>query len=130
MATTLAAQKYEAFAQAWRPTPEKVKLAVQTVIEIAQPSRVIVFGSWARGDAKAASDLDLAVLFDDDRTDDIAALQKQMQAALAKIPMSIDLIAVTESYFARFGSSINSIYYKIAHEGKLAYEHRTGVAAD
>jgi len=36
--------------------------------------------------------------------------------------MSVDLIVVTEQYFARFRSSINSLYYKIANQGKLIYE--------
>lgn len=130
MATSLAAQKYEAFVQAWRPTPEKVELAVRTVIEIARPSRVILFGSWARGEAQSTSDLDLAVLISDEHTSDLAALRKQMTAALAKISMTIDLVVVPEGYFARFDSSVNSIYYKIAHEGKLVYERRTEIAAD
>jgi hypothetical protein len=38
--------------------------------------------------------------------------------------MSIDPILVTKEYFSRFRSSINSIYYKIANQGKLVYEQR------
>ena len=62
MATSV---QYEAFRESWRPTQEKVDLAVKLAVEIAKPSRVFVFGSWARGAAGIDSDLDLAVFLPD-----------------------------------------------------------------
>ena len=118
----LTAEKLEDFRQSWRPTPEKVDLAVKVAIEIARPSRVFVFGSWARGEATDLSDLDLAVLIPEERTSEIPELRRQINQRLGAIRMSIDLIFVTEEYFAKFRSSINSIYYKIANQGKLIYE--------
>jgi hypothetical protein len=44
------------------PTQEKVDFAIRTAVEAVQPSRVIIFGSWARGEAKWDSDVDLAVV--------------------------------------------------------------------
>jgi predicted nucleotidyltransferase len=117
-----AAEKVEDFRQSWRPTPEKVDLAVKTAIEVAHPSRVFIFGSWARGEATAESDLDLAVLVPEERKSEIPELRRQINRQLEPIRMSVDLILVTEEYFARFRSSINSIYYKIASQGKLIYE--------
>ena len=118
----LTAEKLEDFRQSWRPTPEKVDLAVKTAIELARPSRVFIFGSWARGEATADSDLDLAVLVPEERSSEIPELRSQINRQLAQMRMSVDLIVVTEEYFARFRSSINSIYYKIANLGKLIYE--------
>jgi predicted nucleotidyltransferase len=118
----LTAEKLEDFRQSWRPTPEKVDLAVKTAIEIARPSRVFVFGSWARGEATDLSDLDLAILIPEERMGEIPELRRQINQRLGLIKMSIDLILVTEEYFAKFRSSINSIYYKIANQGKLIYE--------
>jgi predicted nucleotidyltransferase len=118
----LTAEKLEDFRQSWRPTPEKVDLAVKTAIELARPSRVFIFGSWARGEATADSDLDLAVLVPEERSSEIPELRSQINRQLAQMRMSVDLIVVTEEYFARFRSSINSIYYKIANQGKLIYE--------
>jgi predicted nucleotidyltransferase len=118
----LTAEKVEEFRQSWRPTPEKVDLAVKAAIEIAHPSRVFVFGSWARGDAKTSSDLDLAVLVPEERQNEIPELRRQIARRHEDIRMGIDLILVTEEYFSRFLSSVNSIYYKIAHQGKLVYE--------
>jgi len=122
----LSAEKLEDLRQSWRPTPEKVDLAVKTAIEVAHPSRVFLFGSWARGEATVDSDLDLAVLVPDERMSEIPELRRQISRQLESIRMSVDLILVTEEYFSKFRSSINSIYYKIANQGKLVYEQHAG----
>ncbi len=36
--------------------------AVQRIVDVAKPRRVILFGSYARGDADADSDVDLMVI--------------------------------------------------------------------
>jgi uncharacterized protein len=118
----LTAEELQNFRDSWRLTPEKVNLAVKAAVEIAAPSRVFIFGSWARGEATADSDLDLAVLLPEARVSEIPELRKQISRKLSQIRMSVDLIVVSEEYFAKFRSSINSIYYKIAHQGKLIYE--------
>ena len=41
---------------------EKIRAAVAILVREAQPERVILFGSYARGEAKADSDLDLLVV--------------------------------------------------------------------
>ena len=97
---------------------------MNAAIKVADPSRVFVFGSWARGEATPSSDLDLAVLVPKERMSEIPELRREISRQLDGIRMSIDLILVTEEYFSKFLSSINSIYYKIAHQGKLVYEQR------
>jgi predicted nucleotidyltransferase len=106
----LDAEQLEEFRRSWRPTAEKVDQAVKVVIEIAIPSRVFVFGSWARGDATLNSDLDLAVLFPEGRRNQIPELRREIHRKLEEIRMSIDLVMVPEDYFLQFKSSINSIY--------------------
>jgi predicted nucleotidyltransferase len=118
----LTAEKLEEFRQSWRPTPEKVDLAVKTAIEVARPSRVFIFGSWARGEATDSSDLDLAVFFPDDRKAELGELRRKIARAIKDIRMGVDLVVASEGYAAEFISSVNSVYYKILHQGKLVYD--------
>jgi predicted nucleotidyltransferase len=116
------AEKLEGFRQSWRPTPEKVDLAIKTAIEVAHPSRVFIFGSWARGEATDSSDLDLAVFVPDARKAELSELRRKISRGLEGIRMSIDLIVASEGYAAEFISSVNSVYYKILHRGKMVYD--------
>jgi predicted nucleotidyltransferase len=118
------AERVRTTLEALRPTQEKVDLAVKTAVEIAQPSRVILFGSWARGDAHWDSDLDLAVLMPDSAEPELSSLRRRLRRKLDELPMSIDLIMATEDFANRFRGEINSIYYRILQDGQVAYEDR------
>jgi predicted nucleotidyltransferase len=120
----LTADKVRAALEELAPTQEKVDLAVKTAIEVAQPSRVILFGSWPRGEAKWDSDLDMAVFFPDDRKAELGQLRSAISRAIKDIRMSIDLVVASEGYAAEFISSVNSVYYKILHQGKVVYDNR------
>ena len=108
--------------EALAPTQAKVDLAVKAAVEIAKPSRVFIFGSWERGEAKWDSDLDQAVFLPDDRKSELGELRKKIRHGLSEIPMTIDLIVASEGYVAEFLSSVNSVYYKIVHRGRLVYD--------
>jgi uncharacterized protein len=122
------ADKARAALEALAPTQEKVELAVKTAIEIAQPSRVILFGSWPRGDARWDSDLDMAVLMPDFTEPELGSIHRKVRRKLDEIPMTIDLITATEGYAELFRGSINSIYYRIFKDGKVAYERQPALA--
>ena len=118
------AEKVRAALETLSPTQEKVDLAVKTAVEIAQPSRVILFGSWPRGEAKWDSDLDLAVLMPDSAEGELGAIRRALRRKLDEVPMSIDLVMATEGFANRFRGEINSIYHRILQDGHVAYEQR------
>jgi predicted nucleotidyltransferase len=120
--TMLTAEQVRAVLEELAPTQEKVDRAVKTAVEIAQPSRVILFGSWPRGNAKWDSDLDLAVLLDDARESQIGAIRRVLRRRLDEIPMSIDLVLTTNGCAEEFRGSINSIYHRILTQGQVVYE--------
>ena len=104
------------------PTQEKVDLAVKTAVETVQPSRVIIFGSWARGQAKWDSDVDLAIVLPNSASPRLPEIRSALRRKLSEVPMTIDLVLATEEHMTRFGDSVNSIYYNILKDGKVAYE--------
>jgi len=118
------AERVRAALEALAPTPEKVDLAVKTAVEVARPSRVIIFGSWTRGEARWDSDLDLAVLLPESAEHQLSAIRRDLRRKLDKLPMTIDLVLTTEGVMNQFSGSINSIYHRILSEGKVAYEQR------
>jgi predicted nucleotidyltransferase len=117
-------QQLDAPINPWTPTQEKVDRAVKAAIEIANPSRVFLFGSWPRGEATSESDLDLAVFVTSDRKDEIGELRRKIRDELRSVQMRIDLIIVPEDSVAEYFNSSNSVYYKIVHRGELVYDGR------
>jgi predicted nucleotidyltransferase len=120
----LTAEKVRAALEELSPTQEKVDLAVKTAVEIAQPSRVILFGSWPRGEAKWDSDLDMAVLMPDSAEPRVSELRRTLRRRLDTLPLSVDLVMTTEEFAGRFRDEVNSIYYRILRDGQVAYEQR------
>jgi predicted nucleotidyltransferase len=51
---------------AWQITPEKDQVVVHRLIQIARPKKLILFGSYVRGDATRDSDLDVLVVTSDE----------------------------------------------------------------
>lgn len=120
----LTSDQVRAALEALAPTQEKVDLAVKTAVEIAKPSRVILFGSWSRGEAKWDSDLDMAVLLPDSAGPRMSELRRTLRRRLDTLPLSVDLVMTTEEFAGRFRDEVNSIYCRILRDGQVAYEQR------
>lgn len=120
----MTAAEVRAVLETLSPTQEKVDRAVKAAVEVAQPSRVILFGSWPSGHARWDSDLDLAVLVPDSAEPKLREIHRSLRRKLDEVPMTIDLIVATESYANLFRGSVNSIYHRILEDGQVAYEQR------
>jgi uncharacterized protein len=91
------------------------------VVAAFDPVRVIVFGSFARGEDRGDSDLDLLVVFDDVAAGDRRALMGKICRAIgAPIPIVV-LVASISEFEAR--RDVNgSPYYWPGHQGRVVYE--------
>jgi predicted nucleotidyltransferase len=103
----LTTEQVEAVLKQFTPTQEKIDLAVKTAIEVARPSRVILFGSWARGEARWDSDLDMAILMPDSDEPRLDQVRRALRRELDRVSMTIDLVMMTESIAHQYGDSIN-----------------------
>ena len=94
------------------------------IVEVADPERVILFGSRARGDADPDSDIDLVILeaepFGPDR--DRGAEETRLWRALAKFHVPKDILVYSLDEAERWRGSLNHVLARALREGRVLYE--------
>lgn len=93
----------------------------QRIVDNFKPQKVIVFGSWARGDANNNSDVDLLVVIDCDKAEYInqmAAIRKVLRDF--KVPK--DIIVANQETLKKYGEVPGYIYQSALQEGRVLYE--------
>jgi uncharacterized protein len=94
---------------------------LDAVVAYFQPRRVIVFGSVARGDAGADSDIDLLVIVDDDTPPARLTLRAGLESGMS-YRHPADVIPCRESVFRRKARIAGTLAFEAAHAGKVIYE--------
>jgi uncharacterized protein len=90
-------------------------------MEAAQsPSRVILFGSHARGDAAADSDLDFLVI--ERHVADRFGETVRLRRALRSLRLPVDVIVVSEAHVQEWGEVRNTMLHAALHEGRVLAE--------
>lgn len=92
---------------------------VRRIVEVAQPDKIILFGSAVRGQMGPNSDLDLLVVKPD-------AHRRQLAQAIYRnligVGFPVDIVVVTPEDIDRYGDSIGLILVPALQEGKVVYE--------
>ena len=97
---------------------------VKVIVDEADPEQVILFGSHARGDASAGSDVDLVIVesrpFDEnrDRREEIVRLSW----ALADFAVPKDILVYSSAEVEYWRNSVNNVLARALREGKVLYE--------
>ena len=97
-----------------------VSTMVERIVGQFQPSRVLLFGSRARGAASDVSDVDLLVVMND--VPDRRRAAVEMRRALRDLPASKDIAVVTPDDIARRGHVVGSVLHAALREGTVVYE--------
>ncbi len=100
---------------------EWVPTIVEELVESAQPQRIILFGSVARGDDGPDSDIDLMVVLpslDYDRRREVASRLR----SLLRTSAPVQLLITDERECRRRRNVIGSMHYHPLREGRLIYE--------
>ena len=105
-------------------SPADIDAIVATMTErIAErfaPERIILFGSRARDNAKAGSDVDLLVVMPDGTEQHDAAVA--MHLLLGDLPLAKDILVTTPDHIARRGHVSGTVLRPALREGKVLYE--------
>lgn len=99
---------------------ELIREAVGRIVAAAQPSKVIPFGSYGRGDPNAGSDLDLLIIEPElaDRYDDMMRLRD----AVGPIGAGVDILVCSEEEAERRRQVPGTVVYWALKDGKVVYD--------
>ncbi|MCD8481573.1 MAG: nucleotidyltransferase domain-containing protein [Verrucomicrobia bacterium] len=100
----------------------EVEQMTQSIVRAAQPERVILFGSHAKGNATSQSDYDFALIFNNKGK--LRSGLKSANKALWPRKHPVDLVALTTDSFEN-GSSL--LAREIASTGRIVYDSSIGV---
>lgn len=94
--------------------------AVHRILAVSSPSRIILFGSQARGDADAGSDIDLMVI---EPTVDHPALEAvRLYRAVGWVGIGVDILVYSEPEFARRSTVPGTVLHQALTEGQVVYD--------
>jgi len=100
-------------------TGEKLQAAIRILAEAARPARIVLFGSYARGDAREDSDLDLLVI--EPQVEDRAREMVRLRRLLRPLRVPADILVYSSEEVAHWGNQPGSVLYWALREGKLVH---------
>ena len=92
---------------------------VRRIVERVHPLQIILFGSYARGDARQDSDVDLLVVMPDGTPKHDTAVA--LRGILAGVGLPKDLVVTTPSEIADRGNIVGTVLRPALQEGKVLY---------
>src|SRR5665213_460076 len=102
----------------WYVTEQKVQEAVRRLVAAVDPLAIIAFGSRARGEHRADSDLDLAVILDVPESEALDAVPGDIFKGLR---MPVDLLPIAKERYDRYRPWLNTVHRQIDREGVRLY---------
>lgn len=99
---------------------EQIQQAVERLVKAANPSKVILFGSYARGDETEDSDLDLMVIEREvpNKFEEMVRLRQELRSL--KIP--VDVLVYSQNYVDEWGHLPGTALYWALTEGRVMHE--------
>ena len=93
---------------------------VERVVSVAQPERILLFGSAAREEMGPDSDVDLLVIVEGPVHR--RGLAQEIYRHLHGIPLPVDVVVATQDDVARYGEKVGTILRPAMREGRAIYE--------
>ena len=98
-----------------------IRNAVERIVSVAHdPRKVLLFGSYARAEAREDSDLDLLVV--EREIDDYTVEYSRLREAIGSVGVGVDLLLYSEVEFEKRRHWWSTPVYWADREGKILYE--------
>ncbi|MGB2728154.1 MAG: nucleotidyltransferase domain-containing protein [Halobacteriota archaeon] len=97
-----------------------IQEAVDLLKKAAKPKKIILFGSYARGNPREDSDLDFLVV-----EKELKARRMEMvrlSDVLRPLRIPVDVLVASEKVFNEWADTPGTVLYEAAKEGKVLYE--------
>lgn len=99
---------------------ENIHRVARVLSQSAPPgSRVILFGSYAKGSPRPDSDLDFMVV--EPFVADRHAEMNRLARAVRPLRLPVDVLVASEAVFTEWKDHINTVYNEVATTGKVLY---------
>lgn len=99
--------------------PQILDDIISRIVEVAEPEKIILFGSAARGEMNRHSDVDLLVVKEGMHRRDLAG---RIYENLWGVDAAVDVVVVTPDDVERYGNSHALVLKPALNEGRLVYE--------
>src|SRR5262245_7191386 len=104
----------------WAITPEKIEAAIKRIISVAQPCKVILFGSVVVGKPDIHSDVDILVV----TGNEVESSRKEsvrIRRVLRGILMPMDILVIPEKRLQKVAHQSGLVYWKALRHGRVMY---------
>lgn len=98
----------------------KLSEITDRLVRASQPEKIILFGSYARGDSGPDSDMDLLVVIPGVKH--LRAESVRLRGVLRGLLVPIDIIVTTPEQLQRLENVPGLVYREALREGKILYE--------
>lgn len=107
-------------------TEEIKEIIVSNILKISNPKKIILFGSYARGDANENSDVDIILIKEKikSRINEIHEVREYLEEI---IDMSVDVLVVEEDNYNFYINECGSVYRYASQEGEVLYGKKKAV---
>ncbi len=103
--------------------PKILTEIIHRIVRVAQPDKIILFGSAARGEMGPDSDLDLLVV--KSGVTHRGYLTDTIYENLIGVGQAVDVVVVTPEDIKRYADAFCLVIHPALKEGKVVYERET-----
>ena len=100
--------------------PAVLAEVIRRIVEVADPEKIILFGSAARGDMTRHSDLDLLIIKEGG---DALDLMGRIYMRLHGVGTAVDALVVAPEDVERYKNSHALVFRPALQEGRVIYEN-------